>query len=149
MTSIFDPQQVLDAAITDTLKRRPPVTPSVYSAVIGEPKIRTWQGKADPSKSGLAIDIPLELQLTDSEAARIGQAKVVITGGGFLDTTDAGGLDMAPGRNRVLRTYYDATGLNKPGTTPRQLQGRMVKVQIGHRLYEGEPVEEVVGIAKA
>lgn len=149
MTSIFDPQQMLDAAITDQLKRRPPVTPNVYSAIIGEPKIRPWQGKADPSKSGLAIDIPLELQLPDSEAARVGQTKVVITGGGFLDVVDGGGLDMAPGRNRVLRTYYDACGLNKPGTTPRMLQGRMIKVQVGHRLYEGEPVEEVSGIAKA
>lgn len=149
MTSIFDPAQLLDAATSSPLVKRPPVKESVFTAVIGEPKIRPWQGKADPTKSGFAIDIPLELQLPDDEASRVGQPKVVITGGGFLDVVDGGGLDMAPGRNRVLRTYYEACGINKPGTTPRMLQGRMVKVQVKHRMYEGEPVEEVGSIARA
>lgn len=149
MDGIFNPETFLDAAITEKLVKRPPVKVGVYTAIIGEPKIRTWQGKADPSKSGLAIDVPLELQLPDDEAARVGQAKVTLTGGGFLDALPNGGLDMAPGKNRVLRSFYDATGLNQPGTTPRMLQGRMVKVQVEHEIYEGEPVERVKGVAKA
>lgn len=147
--TIFDPTQFLDASISGELKKRPPVSPTVYHATIGEPRIRPWQGKKDPSKSGFAIDIPLQLQLPDQEAARIGQPSVTVTDGGFLDTTDGGGLDMSPGKNRVLRVYYEACGINKPGTTPRMLQGRMVKVQIKHGVWEGEPTEEVQSIAKA
>lgn len=147
--SIFDPNQILDAAITTELKKRPLVTPGVYTATIGEPKIRSWQGKKDPTKSGWAIDIPLDVQLTPQEVQRVGQPTVRLTDGGFLDITDGGGIDMAPGRNRVLRTYYDAVGINRPGATPRQLQGRQIKVQVGHDVYEGEPVEEVKSIAKA
>lgn len=147
-SGMFDPQQFLDASLTTELKKRPLVTPGVYSAIIGEPKVRTWQGKKDPSKSGLAIDIPLQIQLPDSEATKVGQPSITLRDGGFLDTTDSGGLDMSPGRNRVLRTYYEAVGINRPGTTPRMLQGRTVKVQVSHGVYEGEPVEEVNGIAK-
>ena len=147
--SMFDPAQFLDASITDALKKRPPVDPGVYSGIIQEPKIRQWQGKADPSKSGYAIDIPIQLQLPPDQATKVGQPTVTVTGGGFLDTTDAGGLDMSPGRNRVLRTYYEACSINKPGSTPRMLQGRNVKVQIAHDVYEGEPVEKVSSVAKA
>jgi len=149
MSGIFDPAQFLDAGISDTLKKRPPVDEGVYPGTLGEPKIRAWQGKADPSKSGYAIDIPIQLSLPSDVATKVGQANVTVTGGGFLDTTDAGGLDMAPGRNRVLRTYYEACGINRAGATPRMLQGRLIKVQIAHRMYEGEPVEEVKSIAKA
>lgn len=149
MSGIFDPQQFLDAQTTDTLKRRPPVDPAVYLGIIQEPKIRPWQGKADPSKSGYAIDIPIQLQLPPDQIQKVGQPTVTVTGGGFLDTTDQGGLDMAPGRNRTLRTYYEACNINKPGTTPRMLQGRQIRVQIAHDIYEGEPVEKVASVAKA
>lgn len=145
---MFDPTQFLDAAIGGELKKRPLVTPAVYTAIIQEPKIRTWQGRKDPTKSGFAIDIPLQLQLPDTEVMRVGQPTITLTDGGFLDTTDAGGIDMAPGKNRVLRLYYDACGINKPGTTPRMLQGRTVRVLVQHGVYEGEPVEEVKSLAK-
>lgn len=148
MSSLFDPQQFLDSSINTELKKRPLVTPGIYTAIIQEPKIRTWQGRKDPSKSGYAIDIPLQVQLPDSEVARIGQPSITLTDGGFLDVTDGGGIDMAPGKNRVLRLFYEATGLNKPGTTPRMLQGRTVRVHVQHGVYEGEPIEEVKGLAK-
>lgn len=146
--SIFDPQQFLNAAITTELKKRPLVSPAVYSGIIQAPKIRQWQSK-DGTKSGYAIDFPIQIQLPDSEAARVGQPTVTLTDGGFLDTTDGGGLDMAPGRNRTLRLYYDACGINKPGSTPAMLQGRSIRVQVGHGAYQGEPVEEIKSIAKA
>ena len=70
----------------------------------------------------------------------------------FLDTRDSGGLDMAPGRNRGLRRYYDATGLNKPGTTMNHLAGQMVKVVLSHDVAKdgsGDLYERIAGIAKA
>lgn len=147
--SIFNPEQFLDASLGGELKKRPLITPGIYPATIGAPRIRTWQGKKDTTKSGFAIDIPLSVQLPDNEAARVGQPTVTLTDGGFLDTTDAGGIDMAPGKNRVLRLYYDACGINKTGTTPRMLEGRMLKVQVSHGVFEGEPREEVKSIAKS
>ena len=59
---------------------------------------------------------------------------------------------MAPGRNRGLRRYYDATGINKPGTTPRMLAGRLVKVVLNHDVAKdgsGDIYERINGIAKA
>ena len=70
----------------------------------------------------------------------------------FLDTTAGGGLDMAPGRNRGLRRYYDATGLNKPGTTMGHLAGQLVKVVLSHDVAKdgsGDIYERIAGIAKA
>lgn len=147
--SLFDPSQLLDAALGGELKRRPAANPAVYTGTIKDPKIRPWQGKEDPSKSGFSIDIPIEVQLTPDEAIRVGQPTIMVYGGGFLDVTEGGGIDMAPGRNRVLRTYYDACGINRPGTTPRHLIGRQVKVQLGHKTVNGEVAEDIKSIAKA
>ena len=152
--SSFEPEQFLDAAITQPLVKRPPADAGrPYPATIGEPKTRSWSSeKNGEHREGFAMDVPLEIALPDDVAARVGQAKIILSDGVFLDTTESGALDMAPGRNRGLRTYYEAVGLNKPGTTPRMLQGRMVQVILRHetgRDGSGDLFERVQSVGKA
>lgn len=154
MDSTFSPEQFLGAALTEPLTKRPPAPAGrPYSATIQLPKIRPWSSdKGGVQRAGFAADIGLEIQLPPDVAATVGQEKITLSDSVFLDTTDSGGLDMAPGRNRGLRRYYDATGLNKPGTTMGHLAGQLVKVVLSHDIAKdgsGDIYERVAGIAKA
>jgi len=117
------------------------------------PKIRSWSSdKNGEHKEGFAADVGLEIQLPPEVATRVGQPKITLNDSLFLDTTASGGLDMAPGRNRGLRRYYDATGLNKPGTTMNHLAGQLVKVVLKHEVAKdgsGDIYERIDGITKA
>lgn len=150
--SSFEPEAFLDAALTQPLTKRPPADAGrPYSATIGEGKIRPWSSEAKGT-SGYAMDIPLEILLPTDVAASVGQPKITVNDSVFLDVTANGGLDMAPGRNRGLRNYYEACGINQPGSTPRMLQGRMIQVVLKHDMAKdgsGDRYERVASIAKA
>lgn len=152
MDSSFNPEQFLGAALTAPLTKRPPADAGVpYAAVIQMPKIRPWHSDAKGT-SGFAADIPLEITLPEAVASKVGQPKITLSDSVFLDTTPSGGLDMSPGKNRGLRKYYDATGLNKPGTTMQSLPGQMVKVVLKHDVAKdgsGDIYERIDAIAKA
>ena len=155
MESSFNPEQFLNAALTAPLTKRPPAPAGrLFDATIGMPKFRSGISSKDPSnpREWFAMDIPLEIELPSDVAGTVGQAKITLTDSVFLDTVSGGGLDMAPGRNRGLRRYYDATGLNKPGTTPSHLPGNRVKVILKHEVAKdgsGDLYERVDGISKA
>lgn len=149
--SQFSPEAFLDATVTEPTIRRPPLDPEVYSAIIGEPKVRAWQGKKDPSKSGIAVDIVLEIEVPESQRARIGQPKVVLMDSIMLDLNESGSIDNSPGKNRKMRQYREAVGLNKPGDVFnfRMLQSRMLKVKVVHEIFEGDTLDKVDAVAKA
>ena len=153
--SNFNPEQFLGSALDKPLSKRPPLQAGIpYSAVIGTLKVRsgTSTGKDGNPRDWVAFDIPLEITVPADQAATVGQPKVTLTDSVFVDTTPSGGLDMAPGRNRGLRRYYDATGLNKPGTTPNHLAGQMVKATLKHEVAKdgsGDLYERVEGVTKA
>lgn len=148
--SNFDPQSFLDATMSEPLTKRPPINPGSYSATIGEPKSRNWQSR-DGSKSGVALDVPLEIVLDGAEATRVGQPSVIVSDSVMLDLTESGTIDIGPGKNRKLRNYREATNLNNPGDTfsPRMLQGRTVKVAVKHDVVDGEVYERIGAVAKA
>lgn len=152
--SSFEPEAFLDAAIDRPLTKRPPAPAGrPLTAVIQKPKIRSWSSeKGGVSRSGYAADIPLEISLTGADAEAVGQDRVVVTDSIFLDVTPSGGLDMSPGKNRGLRRYFEATGLNKPGSSLNSLAGRMLKVVLRHELASdgsGDVYERVDSIAAA
>jgi hypothetical protein len=150
--SNFDPSTFIDATITEPSTKRNPIPAGLdVTAVIGEPKARTWTGKADPSKSGIVVDVPLEVDLTQYPDIQIGATKVTLTDGIMLDTTAAGGIDNSPGKNGKLRRYREALGMNEAGQafSFRAMQGRLIKVKISHRTYEGEIFDQVDSVAKA
>ncbi len=154
LPSAFDPQSFLDATINEPLVKRPPLTAGRdFIGIIGEVKPRAWQGKKDPTQSGIAMDIPVEIDLSayPDEATRLGATKVTLTDSIMLDLTEAGTIDNSPGKNGKLRRYRESLDMNKPGDvfSFRAMQGRPIKVKINHREYQGDIFDEIGGVAKA
>jgi hypothetical protein len=155
MTSQFDPESFLDSTTTEAATKRPPLPAgSTWTAEITELKSRSWTGKKDPSQSGIAFDLTIKIDVStnpDTVKALGGLTSVQIVDGIMADTTDAGGLDWAPGKNSKLRRYREALGMNTAGTpfSPRMMQGRMLKVKIKHDPYEGEIYDKIDSVAKA
>lgn len=150
--SNFDPASFLDATISEPTTRRNPLPAGRdFAGVIGEPQSRTWQGKADPTKSGVVVDVPIEIDMAAYPDVKIGATKVVLKDGIMLDLTADGAIDNSPGKNGKLRRYREALGMNAPGTpfSFRAIQGRQIKVKIKHRTYEGDIFDEVDSVAKA
>lgn len=152
--SNFDPALFLDATISEPSVRRPPLPAGrEIIGVIGEVKSRSWRGREDPTKSGISIDVPVKLDLTphpDLIQLLGGITELTLTDGIMLDTTPQGGIDMAPGKNPKIRRYREALDMNKPGDvwSPRMMQGRMIKVKIGHRIVDRETYDQIEGVVK-
>lgn len=157
MASMFDPNAFLAATTTEQGSIiSVPVPVGEYLAVIEKVDARPWQGKADPSKSGIALD--LVYNIDDPKVKEtLARDKVTVTQGLMLDLTEAGGLDMSKGRNIGLNRVREALGLNVPGQpfAPRMFEGKVVKVSIGHRPSErpsdppGTVFADVIGVARA
>lgn len=154
--SPFDPVAFLDATISEINERRQPLPTenpaspdALYTAVIGEiaPKSgekdgKPWLQMAVPLK----IDVPQQLQ----DSLKL-PAQITLTDRVFIDLTDQGLVNNAPGYNRGQKKYRDATGMNQAGASFswRKLQGQPVKVKISHEMYEGATQERIGGVSKA
>ena len=153
--SSFDAASFLDATLTDPTTKRKPIPAGLeLTGIIGEPKSRSWTGKADPTKGGIAIDVSVEIDLAGSYpelAKEVGADKVTLQDSIMLDLTDAGTIDNSPGKNGKLRRYRDSLDMNKPGDafSFRMMQGRQIKVKIGHREYQGDIFDEIASVVKA
>ena len=147
---MFNPDQFLDMTITDSNSTQTvPVPVGEYTALVSDVKCRQWQSKADPSKSGLTLDVTWEV---DDAAVKqlLGRDKVTVKQGIMLDLTEAGGLDMGKGRNIGLGRLREALNLNAPGQpfSFSMVAGRIAKVSVSHRI-DGENIyAEVKGVAK-
>jgi hypothetical protein len=153
--SNFDPTAFLNATITEATVKRPPLPAGAeFVATIKELKEpRQWTGKNDPTKKGVAVDLIIEIDMTAYPELQkyIGVDKVQIQTSIMLDTTEAGTLDTGPGKNGGLRRYREALGMNTPGQpfSFRMMEGRMIRVKIGHREYQGDLFDEIAAVAKA
>ena len=150
--SAFDPASFLDATISEPSIRRPPLPVGDYTAVIGEVTARAWQGKSDPSKSGIAWDIPLTPEIPAETQVALGleMATLQLKDSFFLDLTSSGTIDNGPGKNRGLRNYREACDLNKPGDSfsARMMTGKIVKVKVTHEIWNEAPTERISGVAR-
>ena len=147
---MFNPDQFLDMQIegqNDT--KIIPVPAGEYTAMIEEVKVRQWQSKADPSKSGLTLDV--QWSIDDASVKELlGRDKVTVKQGIMLDLTDAGGLDMGKGRNIGLGRLREALDLNQPGRpfSFTMLTGRVAKVNVSHRIADDNIFAEVKQVAR-
>lgn len=153
--SVFDPQNFLDAQITDANEKRPPVptenpdtADGMYTALIGEIKDTKSGtiGKGDRTgQPWLSVQVPLKLQIPASVQALGLPAEFQLTDGVFIDLTPSGAVDNSKGKNVRQRIYRDATGTNVPGEpfSWRMLQGKVVKVKVTHETYNGGIVERI------
>lgn len=147
---MFSPDQFLDMQIEGSNDTEiVPVPVGEYTAVADDVKVRQWQAKDDPSKSGLALDLVWNI---DDAGVRevLGREKVTVKQGIMLDLTESGGLDMGKGRNVALGRLREALGLNEPGQpfAFSMIPGRIAKVSVKHRMYEDSIFAEVKGVAK-
>ncbi len=146
--SQFDPATFLHATTTEAATRRPLIPTEnpaddngLYQAVIGEVTMASGIiGKGDRAgQPWVQAVIPLRIQLPPEVQALVGgQSELTITDRPMLDTVN-GALDWTVGKNRGLRTYREATGLNVKGEpfSIAMLGGKMVKVKITHEEYQG------------
>lgn len=145
----MDPQAFLDAAYTEANSTELiTIDEGEYQAIAGEVTTSAWQGVKDPSKSGIKLTIPWEI---DSQAARekTGREKIVVRQDIMLDLSENGMLDFGKGKNVQLGRLREALGLNRPGVPFkfRDITGRAAKVRVGVREYEGRKFEEVKAVA--
>lgn len=152
--SNFDPEIFLDSTTTEVQVKRPPIPAgSEVVGTIKNLKMRNWQGSKDPTKSGIALDLQLEIDLTayPDIYTKVGADKVTLRDSLMLDQKEDGSIDYGPGKNSKLRRYREALGLNVLGQpfSFRMMEGRQVTVKVKHREYEGELYDDVDAIAKA
>lgn len=153
--SNFDPSVYLDATITEPTVRRPPIPAGrEIVGVIQEIKTpRAWQGKQDPTKSGIAVDVPIKFDLSayPDLASLLGVTELVVSDSIMLDLTPQGGIDNAKGKNNKLRRYREALDMNKPGDTFsfRMMQGRLIKAKFGQKIVDGEQFDQIDGVTRA
>lgn len=151
--SSFDPNSYLDAQITEPSIRRPPLPAgSEWIATVGEPKMREWKKKDDPSITGIACDVMLKIDLSQKPAMEgfEGITEVNIGDGIMLNTDAQKKIDNSPGKNARLRQYREALNMNNPGEafSFRNMQGRQLKVRIKHDPYQGEMYDKIDAVSK-
>jgi len=153
MSTAFDPQSYLDSQISEPLVKRPPLPVGDYTGIIGEIKARTWTGKNDPSKGGIAWDISIVVQIPAEVQQAMGVAMDTLTlkDSIMLDLTESGTIDLGIGKNGGLRRYREACDMNKPGDTfsARAMTGKVVTVRVKHELWEENILEKVGGVVKS
>jgi hypothetical protein len=152
LPSAFDPMLFLDTTLDSPTEKREPLPIGDYTAVIGEVTSRQWQGKADPTKSGVALDVPLIIDVPAELQVSMGlPATLNLKDSIMLDLTESCMIDNGKGKNRQLRNYREATNMNKPGDvfSPRKLQGQVITIKVTHEIYQDSPVERVSGVSKA
>lgn len=150
MTSAFDPQILLQATTEVASERRAPLPVDEYTATVGEITVRSWSSR-DGSKSGLALDVPVIVEVPAELQADHGlPPTLTVKDSIMLDLTETGGIDYGKGKNGRLRMYREALDMNKAGEpfAPGMMQGRYLKVRVKHEEYEGNIQERVAGLAQ-
>lgn len=152
MNANFDPQAFIDLPIEEALTKRPPIPVGSYTAIVKSVTARPWQGKQDPTKSGMAYDLILTVEIPQAVREQLGLEleTLDLRDGIMLDLNEGGGIDTGLGKNRQLRNYREALDMNKPGVTFRasQMVGQPLLVKVTHEIYQDAPVERISGVAK-
>lgn len=159
--SMFDVQNFLDASIEEALVKRPLLPAGQdYVGIIGtDLKARKWTKKDDPSVTGMAIDLTIEvdhnsLTPAQKDAIKGYDGKLVFRDGIMIDMTAEGAIDTSVGKNSRLRQYREALNLNNPGQAFnfRQLIGQPIRFKMrwdtNPDFNAGEPQEKVGAVAK-
>lgn len=150
-SQMFDAQAFMQATFegaNDTISI--PVPAGEHPAVAEKVDLVAWQGKADPTKGGLKLNILWEIA-SDDVREITGRSKNVVRQDIMLDLTPDGRLDMGKGMNVRLGRLREAVGLNRPGEpfSFAMIQGQFATVSVKHELYEGAIQAKVDGVLAA
>lgn len=161
MSTIFDPNAFLDQTTDQASEKRPPLPAIDYNAVIKDVVSEKWESKdkvdeaTGTLKSGIRLNIALELDLPQEIKDAVGIEKMTLTDRVMVDLNDSKtAIDYSRGKNNRLRTYREATNLNVAGQpfSARMLVGKMVRVRVVHEEYpqgSGNVREQPGAISKA
>lgn len=148
----FDPASFVDIESDEPLVRRPPLPVGDYIATIGQVTCSAWQGREDPTKSGLKYTFPLTVEVPPEVQQEMGVElpTLKLSGTIMLDITESGSLDYSIGKNNALRRYREALDMNKPGDkfSARKMEGQIIKVKISHEIYNDQIQERVTSVSK-
>lgn len=142
--STFSADAFLNTETSDALSTSSlPVPEGEYPAAVKEIKARTTASGKSILDVTWAIDSP-------EAAAATGVTTPTVRQSIFLDLTDSGGLDSAPGKNPQLGKLREALGQNQKGKPwkPGMLIGGVALVTIKHRQVEDATFADVKGTAK-
>ena len=144
----FDPQALLDQAFEGSNSTKIINIPEgEYTAMIQDLEAAQWVSR-DQTKSGMKLT--MKMNIDDQKAREItGRDKVQVKHDVMLDFNEAGGIDTGVGKNIQLGRLREACGLNGAGPFSfRQLEGKVVKVRIGHRVDGDNIYDEVKGVTR-
>jgi hypothetical protein len=126
-----------------------PIPVGEYKSVITDVVLESLPGKKDVTKTYLKCNVTHQL---DDAGLReqLKREKVTMTQDFLIDLTASGDIDFGADRNIKLGRLREACGLNDPQTpwSFPMFKGRVVKVKVGHEMYEGEPRSKVFNTTK-
>lgn len=145
----FDPEVFLTATLTEANSTQSiPVDAGEYPGLVDEVEVRSWQGKKDPSKSGISLDLLWNID-SAQQREKLGRDKVIVRQSIMIDLNESGGIDTGKGKNIRLGRLREATGCNRPGEPFNFLmfKGRAAKVKVEQR-PEGDVIyNDVTAVA--
>ncbi len=154
--SAFDPVAFLSTPTTESNEERPRIPPDFYIGTIGEIDLTKAKsgiyGKGENvGKPWMLLPVPIKLQLPPEVQALGLPSEFPLTDNVFIDLTASGGMDNAKGKNQRQFDYRKATGMNSPGEPFAwpMLQGRPIKIQVKHELYQDKIQERLGAILPA
>lgn len=150
--SNFDPSIFLDQTTETAAEKRPPLPAGDYQGIITKVDVKPWVSQKDPTKAGNSAFFKIEVQVPPDVQDRLGidKATLTLSDSAILDISEDGrSLDWSKGKNGGLRRYREALGMNESGRpfSIRMMEGRPLRVKVGHEEYQGAPVERVTGVA--
>lgn len=136
----FDAEAFQNAVFSDANSTRTmPWPEGEYTGTIKKAEIRSGtisKGERQGQPwAGLSVQVEVDRSFLPEGVSSVASGMVM------LDLTDAGGLDMRPGRNVNLGRLREAAGLNQPGQpfSFPMLEGRTVKISTGTRVDKSDP----------
>ncbi len=127
--SIFDPNDFLNSALTESVATKRELLPvgTVPAQIM---KIEAKSGEKDGKKW---VRLDAQLEITDPQYLQpTGQEKAVKTYGIMLDVDDNGMIQRGKGKNVMLGKFLEAAKCNQPGKRPSDAVGNWILIQIVH-----------------
>lgn len=152
----FNPLAILEGTTDREFSKSPALPVGDYIGIIAEfdreKSFKSGTQKNDPTKTWSAINIRIDIDLTQYPDARahVNQDRVSLFDMVMIDLTpDGRGLDYSTGKNARLRKYREALGQNVPGQpwAPTHMQGRPIKVKVKHDIYQDEQQARVDAVS--
>jgi hypothetical protein len=145
----FDPEAFLNQT-TDGANSTAyvPCPEGEYNAVCQKVEARPWQGKKDPTKSGVSLTLTWNI---DSPEVRqeLQRDEVTVRQDIMLDLLPSGGIDTGKGKNVSLGRTRDAVGLNGDGAFNfKMFEGKVAKVKVVHEIYNEAPQAKISAVSR-